>query len=100
MGDRLKLQEELETFLPNVYYQPPSGFQMNYPCIVYNKTDKMRHFADDVIYLSQQQYRIMVIDKDPDSVVADNIEKHFQVCVIDQYYTVDNLNHSVLLLYY
>ncbi len=97
---RLRLQEELEKFTPNVYFQPPEGFQMNYPCIVYNKTNKMRHFANDVVYLSQQEYRITVIDKNPDSEIADNIEKHFQICIINQYYTVDNLNHINLSLYY
>lgn len=100
MASRLKLHDELLTFLPNVYFQPPSGFQMTYPCIVYNKTNKMRHFANDVVYLSQQQYRITVMDKDPDSEVANNIEKHFPSCGINQYFTVDNLNHTVLSLYY
>ena len=100
MPSRLELHAELLTFLPNVYFQPPSGFQMLYPCIVYNKTGKIRHFAADVIYLSQQEYSIMVIDKNPDSEVADSIERHFKHCGIEQYYTVDNLNHTTLKLYY
>lgn len=100
MPSRLELHDELLTFLPNVYFQPPSGFQMVYPCIVYNKTGKMRHFANDVIYKSQQEYVLMVIDKNPDSTVADSIEKYFPSCGIDQYYTVDNLNHTTLKLYY
>lgn len=100
MASRLSLHNELLTFIPNVYFQPPSNTQMIFPCIVYNKTPKMRHFADDVIYLSQQQYQIMVIEKDPDSDVADRIERHFQHCGISQHYTVDNLNHTTLSLYY
>jgi hypothetical protein len=60
----------------------------------------MRHFADNVIYLSQQEYQITVIDKNPDSDVADRIEKYFQSCAINQYFTVDNLNHVTLNLYY
>jgi hypothetical protein len=100
MGDRLNLHNELLTFLSNVYFQPPSNIQMKYPCIVYNKTGRMRHFADDVIYLSQQEYQIMVIESNPDSDVADRIESHFQHCGINQYYTADNLNHTTLSLYY
>jgi hypothetical protein len=100
MPSRLELHDELKTFVPNVYFQPPSGFTMLYPCIVYNKTGKIRHFAADVIYLSQQEYSIMVIDKNPDSEVADSIERHFKHCGIEQYYTVDNLNHTTLKLYY
>lgn len=100
MASRLELHDELLKFVPNVYFQPPSTIQMTYPCIVYNKTGKSRHFANDVVYLSQQEYRLMLIEKNPDSVVADNIEKHFQHCAISQYYTVDNLNHTTLNLYY
>jgi hypothetical protein len=100
MPSRLELHAELVKFLPNVYFQPPSTIKMLYPCIVYNKTSKMRHFANDVVYLSQQEYQIMVIENNPDSTVADDIEKHFKHCGINQYYTVDNLNHTTLNLYY
>lgn len=100
MPSRLDLHTELLTFLPNVYFQPPANILMKYPCIVYNKTGKNRHFADDVIYLSQQGYNITVIDSNPDSIVADNIEKYFQHCAINQYYSADNLNHTTLNLYY
>lgn len=100
MGSRLELHNELTQFFPNVYFQPPSNIQMTYPCIVYNKTGRNRHFGNDVIYLSQQGYKLMVIEYNPDSDVADRIESHFEYCGIDQYYTVDNLNHTTLSLYY
>lgn len=100
MASRLELHSELLKFLPNVYFQPPSNIQMIYPCIVYNKTGRNRHFGNDVIYLSQQGYQITVIDRDPDSEVADKIEEHFDHGVITQYFTVDNLNHTLLNLYY
>lgn len=100
MGTRLDLHSELQEFLQDVYFQPPSNIKMVYPCIVYNKTGKNRHFAADVIYLSQQGYQITVIDPNPESPVADAIEEHFQHCSIDRYYTVDNLNHTTLSLYY
>lgn len=100
MGSRLELHAELKTFLSNVYFQPPANFNMTYPCIVYNKTGKSRQSANNETYMSTQEYQIMVIDKNPDSVVADNMEKHFQHCVISQYYVVDNLNHTTLNLFY
>jgi hypothetical protein len=100
MASRLDLHAELLKFLPNVYFQPPSTIQMAYPCIVYNKTGKNRHFADDVVYLSQQGYQIMLIEKNPDSTVADDIENYLEHCAINQYYTIDNLNHTTLNLYY
>mgnify|MGYP003392171355 FL=1 len=100
MANRLDLHQELLQVYPNVYYQPPPNIRMTYPCIVYNKTNKMRHFGNNVIYLSQQEYQLTVIETNPDSTVADNIEKHFQHCVINQYYAADNLNHTNLQLYY
>jgi len=100
MDDRLKLHDRLLTFSPNVYYQPPSDVKMIYPCIVYSKSDKSRKFGNDNVYLAIQGYKLTVIDRDPDSNIADRIEDVFQYCSIDQYYTVDNLNHTTLTLYY
>lgn len=100
MPSRLDLHNELIKFIPSVYFQPPADLQMTYPCIVYRKTNKMRHFGNNIIYLSQQMYKITLIEKNPDSAIADNIESHFQHCVIDDRYPVDNLNHTFISLYY
>lgn len=100
MADRLRLHDELLTFLPNVYFQPPSNIKLIYPCIVYGKTGRNRHYANDVVYLSQQGYNITVIERDPDSKVAGSIERKLKHCGITQYFTVDNLHHTVLSLYY
>jgi hypothetical protein len=100
MGTRLELHSELQEFLLDTYYQPPSNIQVVYPCIIYNKTRKSKMLANDGIYLTKQGYQITVIEKNPDSPVADAIEEHFQYCTIDQYFAMDNLNHTVLTLYY
>jgi hypothetical protein len=100
MASRLELHNELLKFLPKVYFQPPSNITMTYPCIIYSKSGKNQTLANDGIYLSKQGYQIMVIDKNPDSIVADNIESRFQYCTVNQYYTVDNLYHTTLTLYY
>lgn len=100
MASRLDLHDKLLEFLPNVYFQPPSNIQMVYPCIVYNKNGKNRRFGNDAIYFTKQGYQIMVIDKNPDSIIADNIEEQLEYCSISQYYTIDNLNHTTLSLYY
>lgn len=101
MASREELQAELETFYPNVYFQPPANIQMEYPCIVYHKVGKARYFGDNIIYYSQQEYRLTVMDyDDPDLKVADRIEEYFQHCAIEQYYTADNLNHASIKLYY
>lgn len=100
MGTRLELHSELLKITPNVSFQPPSGIKLVYPCIVYNKSGKNNLYADDELYLSNQEYQITVIDRNPDSTIADSIEQHFEYATITQYYTVDNLNHTTLNLTY
>lgn len=100
MASRLDLHDELLPLCPNVYFQPPSNITMKYPCIVYNKSDKMRLYASDAVHYSKQEYKVTVIDVNPDSEIADQIEAKFQYCVIDRYYTADNLNHTALTLFY
>lgn len=100
MGDRLDLHNKLRLFSPNVYFQPPSNIQMKYPCIVYAKSDKYTRYGNDNRYLAMQGYRLTLIERDPDSKVADDIEAAFENCSITQYFTVDNLNHTVIELYY
>lgn len=100
MGSRLELQDELLPLCPNVYFQPPSNLTMKYPCIVYSKADKMRLYGSNIVHHSMQEYKILVIDKNPDSDIANQVEQKLQYCYINQYYTVDNLNHTALTLYY
>lgn len=100
MGKRLELHDELLEFLPNAYYQPPSNIQLTYPCIIYNKSGKSSRYGNNNIYIGNQQYNLIVIDRNPDSTVADDIEKHFTHCAITGNYVVDNLNHTSLTLFY
>ena len=100
MGARLELHAELLKFVPNVSFQPPSGMRLIYPCIIYTKSSKSNEHANDDIYLSNQEYQLTVIDTNPDSKLADRIEAYFDHAKITQYYTVDNLNHTTLNLYY
>lgn len=100
MGTRIDLHKELQEFYLDVYFQPPSNIKLTYPCIIYSKSESNKQFGNNGIYLKKQGYKLMVIEKNPDSPVADSIENRFQYCSIDQYYTVDNLNHTTLQLFY
>ena len=57
MAQRLILQSALEAILGsrNVYFQPPSGFQMQYPCIVYTLDNDFVARADNKIYHGMAQ---------------------------------------------
>ena len=101
MGKRIDLQSVLEELLgsENVYFQPPESKKISYPCIIYSRNDVKTQFANDKPYNYQTQYNLIVIDKDPDSVILDKVVK-LPMCVFDRHYVADNLNHDVFNLYY
>lgn len=95
MGSRLELQTLLETILGsrNVYYQPPASLIMKYPAIVYSRDDIKSIFANDSVYNINKSYELIVIDKNPDSIIVDRISA-LPSCRFNRNYTADNLNHD------
>ena len=102
MANRLELHEEFCDILGNrnAYFQPPASIKLNYPCIVYSMSSVNKHNANDKMYKSMNEYKVVVIDSDPDSEIPNKIIAHFPMCRFDRAYTSDNLNHSALSLYY
>lgn len=101
MGSRLDLQNLLEFILGsrNVYYQPPESVKIKYPAIIYRRNDIDNNFADDIVYMQNHTYQIIVIDADPDSEIVDRVSK-LPMCRYDRHYTSDNLNHDIFILNY
>jgi hypothetical protein len=99
MGTRLQLQTLLKTLTDNVYFQPPSDHQMDYPCIRYRRDDARTTHADNLPYLYKKRYQITVIDLDPDSEIPDKVAK-LPMCTFNRHYVVDNLNHDVFNIYF
>ncbi len=102
MGSRLELHEEFCEILGtrSAYFNPPASVTMNYPCIRYNLSSPNQKRADDRIYMSTNQYEVTVIDYDPESEIPDKIQQRFPYATIDRRYRSDNLNHTVLTIYY
>jgi hypothetical protein len=101
MDRRLILQDLLEVLLGsrNVYFQPPSGANMQYPCIVYNWDDAKTSFADDKPYVNRRRYQVTVIDADPDSPIP-GIIGALSMCYFERFFTSGGLNHTVYNLYF
>lgn len=100
MDKRLELHKILCEVLGsnNVYYQPPESVRMNYPAIVYSRSDIENRFANNSVYTQSYFYIITVIDYDPDSEIVYRLSQ-LPGCRYDRHYTVDNLNHDVFILY-
>lgn len=101
MGSRLELQKLLESILGsrNVYYQPPESIKIKYPAIIYSRNDIDNNFADDIVYMQNHTYQIIVIDANPDSEIVNKISK-LPMCRYNRHYTSDNLNHDIFILNY
>ena len=101
MPNRVDLQAKLERILSsrNVYYQPPESIKINYPAIIYSRTDIDSKYANNKRYINTDRYEIIVVDRKPDNAVINSILE-LPCCSFDRHYTAHNLHHDVLTLYY
>ena len=101
MASRLELHGLLLDLLGSchVYYQPPETVKMVYPAIRYAKSNIRNTYANNVTYLRANRYELTVIDTIPDNPVIDKLLDQ-PYCFFDRHYTSDNLDHTVLTIYY
>jgi hypothetical protein len=96
---RLELDDIFRGLTPNVYFQPPESTKMKFPAIRYKRTAFDTTYADNSPYLIEKAYEVTVIDKNPDSEIVDAISKLKYARHI-RFFTNDNLNHDVFLIYF
>lgn len=101
LDKRLELHNKLVEILGSnhVYFQPPESITMTYPCIVYERHDINNIHADDDAYLQPLQYKITVIDRDPDSTIVEKVSKLKKTRFINHFVS-SNLNHDIFEIYY
>lgn len=95
----------LETFGKDnvhIYFQPPEGHKISYPCLIYDRDTADHRFADNKVYNYQQAYQLLIISKNPDdgSNVIEKILDRFPYAKYGRNYKAENLNHDVVILYY
>jgi hypothetical protein len=100
MSRRTDLHHKLEAILGsrNVYFQPPTGLRMEYPCVVYHLDDANDIHANNKIYRRLYRYTMTYITKDPDDPKRDLFDD-MQYCAFNRFFTSDNLNHFVYTIY-
>jgi len=99
MGQRLQLHQLLETFVDNVYFQPPTNIHLKYPCIIYKRDFAETKFADDIPYNHRLRYMVTVIDRDPDSDIPGKVAS-IPMSLFNRFYTADDLNHDVYTVFF
>ena len=99
MASRLLLHEYFQTQTKNVYYQPPAGTVMKYPAIRYTRTSIDQIYADNNHYHNENCYEVIVIDRNPESPIVNELLK-LSMCKYLRHYTADGLNHDVFAIYW
>lgn len=101
MDNRPNLQELLEelTGSRNVYFQPPQSLSMSYPAIVYSRATIENSYANNSPYIQEVAYKLVVIDKNPDSEIVKKVSK-LPMCKHNSHYVSDNLYHDAFTIYY
>lgn len=102
MASRLELHEELCELLGsrNVYFQSPESVKMQYDAIRYSLGAKDLKRANDRIYRITNRYDCILIARNPDTTLPDQILSHFEMCSFDKPYIADNLHHYPFTIYY
>jgi len=101
MGRRLEFHDILKETLgsDNVYFQAPPSKAMAYPCIIYKRDQTDMKSADNRLYLHRVRYQVIVVDRNPDSVIPGKVAK-LPLSIYDRFYTADGLNHDVFKIFY
>lgn len=99
--DRIELDNIFREILgsDNVYFQPPASVKMKYDAIRYELDDIVVKHADNAPYLATRRYRVTLITRNPDTLLSDRIAQ-LPLTQFNRFYTADNLNHYVYILYY
>lgn len=96
---RNSLSEILNEICNNVYFQPPSGYKLTYPCIVYDLEKTDVKYADNVPYAVYDLYFIKYITRDPDDSTRNQIIQ-LPMCSSERVFVSDNLYHHPFRLYW
>ncbi len=95
---RAKLSDILHTLSDHVYFQPPTGTKIIYPCIIYKLENLNVKFADNISYRMLDEYSILYITRDPDDMRIHDIAL-LPLCKMNRSYTEDNLYHYRYTIY-
>jgi len=96
--DQQQLQSLLSGLCDNVYFQPPTNVQMQYPAIVYKRDDLDTKFAENRPYTIDTRYQVQVIDPDPEGTITYLVAQLPKTSFLRNF-VIENLHHDVFLLY-
>ena len=96
---RSELSAILHGICDNVYFQPPTGTLLMYPCLIYKVEDLDDLKADNRTYMRHAEYQITYITRDPDDVAKYAIAD-LELCSMTNTANRDNLYHYYYRIYF
>ena len=102
LNNRLKFHQVLINALGEgykVYFQPPETLQMTYPCVVYHRRYLDSVKADNIKYLKNTQYQVVLVSRDPDDEAISKLDDIKNSRYIS-HSVVDGLYHDAFEIYY
>ena len=99
---RAELGDKLKQILGSndVYSEPPESVKLNYPCIVYERSDGDTDFANNLPYRFQMRYRVTAISRKADNPVVGKLAMSLPSIQYDRHFVSDSLHHDVFYVYY
>lgn len=102
-SDQLLQMLDILTNHVNLYYEPPSGTLMMYPCMRITQVDLDLKHADNKKYLATMAYTLTYITENDVDILADPITSallDLEYCEFNRTYVSDNMHHYVFKIYY
>lgn len=103
-GTREELENELKAISKktNVYFQPPEGFNLSYPCFIYNFSGLDVKRADNGPYQMKNRYAVTYMTTDPEKGMSmvRKVLGRFAHVSFDRPYDTDGIYHYVFDIYF
>lgn len=83
----------------HVYYQPDNNITLSYPAIVYELSSSYDRRANNELYAHRDQYKIMIIDRNPDSEIPNRV-RYIPYTRFQSRNRYDRLYHTAFITYF
>ena len=84
----------------NLYFDPPEGTKLNYPCIVYKLAKGETLFASNKPYIFTRAYDVTYMTKDANDPNVDKIAYGMPMCELTTSFVTENMHHHQYRIYY
>lgn len=98
---RIKMHNRFKELLESneVYYNPPDGKKIKYPCIIYKDKNFDIRYASDKAYKYDRVYQVSLIGSRPIDDLKNKLLLELSYIRFDNSFVSDNLYHYVYTKY-